>query len=584
MADTTFIDAFHKHNAIKLLIDPVSGEIVEANGSSEEFYGYPSLTSMKIQQINQLSAEQVAAERKLAATEGRNFFVFRHKLADGTIKTVEVHSSPIEYQGRKLLFSIIKDISPERNMAAELWHYQTRLEKLVEDQTESIQKKSDTINLLMGLALIILLAIIGLMTRLFWLKKHSEKELLESKMLYDLAVEGTGVGIWSWKAVSNEAYWSEQFFTLLGFKNNEIEPSFKEWKNRLHPDDREPTIAALEAHFNEGSDFQVEFRLREKSGAYRWFRVMGHSLKDKDNNPTEMAGSLQDIHQRKLRDLALEAATLNLTSEVTLRSQAEKLSKMQRDRLQVILEQASDGIHILNRYGDVVECSHAFGHMLGYSREEALQLNVRDWEGQMPDDQVEDVINDLIQMPKTFETLHRKKNGTTYPAEVTTKVVSIDEEVFLYASVRDITERKKSEQAIKDANQKLEAIVNSANVAIAWASERGKIEYVNPAFTKIFGWKLEEIPTIRDWFAKAYQDIEYRNEVLAAWQNRVERSKSNHEIIESMEVNVNCKDGTQKYMLLNGAWAGDLLVATFSDISEQKSEKQRWKTQHCTTF
>uniref|UniRef100_UPI00063C7284 PAS domain S-box protein n=1 Tax=Vibrio mexicanus TaxID=1004326 RepID=UPI00063C7284 len=149
-ADTTFIDAFEKHNAVKLLIDPESGDIVRANGASKEFYGYASLTSMKIQQLNQLSAKQVAAERKLAATEGRNFFVFRHKLSDGTIKTVEVRSAPIDYRGRTLLFSIIKDITPERDMAAELWHYQTRLESLVEAQTQSIEKKSETIKFLMG--------------------------------------------------------------------------------------------------------------------------------------------------------------------------------------------------------------------------------------------------------------------------------------------------------------------------------------------------------------------------------------------------------------------------------------------------
>lgn len=109
--DTTFIDAFYGHNAVSLLIDPSSGNIVAANPSAERFYGYADLTQMTIQQINQLSPQQVAEERSLAETEGRNFFVFQHKLADNTVKTVEVHSSPIIYQGNRVLFSIIKDIS-----------------------------------------------------------------------------------------------------------------------------------------------------------------------------------------------------------------------------------------------------------------------------------------------------------------------------------------------------------------------------------------------------------------------------------------------------------------------------------------
>ncbi|TAP40130.1 PAS domain S-box protein [Alteromonas sp. KUL49] len=580
--DTSFIDAFYEHNAVKLLIDPATGNIVAANQSAELFYGYADLTTMAIQQINQLSPEQVAEERQLAESEGRNFFIFRHRLSDNTVRTVEVHSSPIIYQGERVLFSIIRDISDRRNAENELWHYQDQLELMVEKQTAEIQKKADLINTIFGVALIVLLAVIAQMARLIVLKKRSERSLIESKKRYDLAVEGTGVGVWSWKVGPNKNHWSEQFFSLLGFEENEIRPSLDEWRSRLHPDDRDYVYAALDAHFARGAKYQVEFRLLNKQGEYKWFKALGHTLRDDDNKPIEMAGSLQDIHTRKLRDIALESTASELQQEVGKRADAEKLSKMQRDRLQVILEQASDGIHIVDGSGRIIECSRAFCTMLGYTKEEIMRLTVDDWDQNYPKRSLQQQISDLMRNPTTFETTHRKKSGETFPVEISTQKVMIDDETFLFASARDITERKKIDNAVREANQKLEAIVNSAAVAIAWANDSNEIEYVNPTFTKIFGWELEEIPTVEDWHEKAYKDESYRTAVVDAWNQNVQNSLNNGGAIEPAEVTVTCKDGSERYMLLNGAWAGNLLLAMFSDISEQKSrhDEMEWFASH----
>ncbi|PDW03847.1 PAS domain S-box protein [Candidatus Viridilinea mediisalina] len=112
-AEQRFRSMFERHQAIMLLIDPYSGAIVDANLAASAFYGYSleELRRMQIQAINQLSPEQVAAERKRALTEQRNHFVFPHRLAQGEIRMVEVHSSPITVGTYVLLFSIIHDIS-----------------------------------------------------------------------------------------------------------------------------------------------------------------------------------------------------------------------------------------------------------------------------------------------------------------------------------------------------------------------------------------------------------------------------------------------------------------------------------------
>jgi PAS domain S-box-containing protein len=83
------------HQDIALLIDPENGIIIDANNAALEFYGYPAetLRTMRIQDINQLSPDEVAMEFRRARDEQRNYFIFPHRLADGTIRPVEVYSS-----------------------------------------------------------------------------------------------------------------------------------------------------------------------------------------------------------------------------------------------------------------------------------------------------------------------------------------------------------------------------------------------------------------------------------------------------------------------------------------------------------
>ncbi len=107
-----FLHMFDNHGTIMLLIDPLTGSIEYANIAALEYYGYSNeeLLQMSIDDINILSEEEVQMEMELAASEARNYFIFEHELKSKEVRTVEVYSYPIEYDGSVLLFSIIIDI------------------------------------------------------------------------------------------------------------------------------------------------------------------------------------------------------------------------------------------------------------------------------------------------------------------------------------------------------------------------------------------------------------------------------------------------------------------------------------------
>ncbi len=110
-------ELIEQHSAVMLIIDPaLDGKIIYANKAAANFYGYcnEELQTMKITDINALSAQEVKLEMENAKKFERNYFHFIHKLKSGELRNVEVYSSPIEINGRKLLYSIIHDITDRK--------------------------------------------------------------------------------------------------------------------------------------------------------------------------------------------------------------------------------------------------------------------------------------------------------------------------------------------------------------------------------------------------------------------------------------------------------------------------------------
>ncbi len=161
--------------------------------------------------------------------------------------------------------------------------------------------------------------------------------------------------------------------------------------------------------------------------------------------------------------------------------------------MQSLLHIASDGLHVLDPQGNLLEMSDSFCTILGYTRAELLGKHVADWDAQWPRAELVQRIQDFLQGDEaTFETTHRRKDGQLIPVEVHIKPFMLGTEPLLFCSSRDISHRKQSEDLIR---LQADALNNSINgIAISDARQPDNpIIYVNPAFERITGYRSEEV-------------------------------------------------------------------------------------------
>jgi diguanylate cyclase (GGDEF)-like protein/PAS domain S-box-containing protein len=170
-------------------------------------------------------------------------------------------------------------------------------------------RKTKQILLIANVALAAVLVPLGIVLARRMLK-HGEafqSALERSEERYNLAVNGSNDGIWDWHIQTNEIYYSARCKELLGYAADEIEDTWAEFESRLHPDDIDMTFTSLRAHLEHDVAYDVEFRLKCKSGEYRWFRSRGQSVRNAEGRAVRMAGSLTDITDRKSAEAQLYA-------------------------------------------------------------------------------------------------------------------------------------------------------------------------------------------------------------------------------------------------------------------------------------
>ena len=255
---------------------------------------------------------------------------------------------------------------------------------------------------------------------------------------YDLAVKGASVGLWDWDISQDTLYWSPRFKEIIGINIENYEPSFTEFQQRLHPDDLDNVIAALDAHLHQGIDYKIDYRLRHNDGHFVWIHARGHAVWDHTGKATRMAGSIDDISIQKKNALHLQETV---------------------DFQKLLLNVNTDLIFVKDTNFNIIEANPAFLNLYPKNKRDSV-IGTTTLEEYAPEQ-----VNEFLQEDKKAFA-----NGFSEVVEsidfpdgkqrtLLTKKIRFENtsgEPFILGIARDISDIKAAEDALIHANSELE--------------------------------------------------------------------------------------------------------------------------------
>ncbi|MBU1428606.1 PAS domain S-box protein [bacterium] len=207
-------------------------------------------------------------------------------------------------------------------------------------------------------------------------------------------------------------------------------------------------------------------------------------MKGKEKTKEQLIEELAKLHQQisELQKLNIKHQQI----EETLRENVEKY--------RTLIELTDVGIQIETVEGRILECNTAGAKIYGYAKEEMIDLTLADLVPEEFFKKLPRVITDKETSNGIFvPRISKKKDGTIFPTEIATKIVNIGGKSRLIAYIRDITKRKEAEKKLRKARKMFASLFASSPEAALYHDENGRIININPHFTELFGYTLEEI-------------------------------------------------------------------------------------------
>ncbi len=259
----------------------------------------------------------------------------------------------------------------------------------------------------------------------------------------EMALSAGELGHWDWNIADNHVYYSNRYFTMLGYDSGaDFEESINTCLSLTHPDDLEKKWQAAEAHLRgETENYDIETRLRRADGSYAWIQTRGKVYaRDSLGQPLKMSGTHLDITQR--------------------RSYEEELAR-RHDLLENVINGVSDAIIIVDFERQILRCNRAATKLFGYAEEELIGQNASMlFENQQ---EFQSLGKKRVQLHSgissdTSIVVYQRKDGSTFPGETIGTLLKdrLGVKQGHIGVIRDVTNRLKVEEDLRRAKDQAE--------------------------------------------------------------------------------------------------------------------------------
>ena len=303
---------------------------------------------------------------------------------------------------------------------------------------------------------------------------------------YPTVIESLQAGIWDWIDIhKEEKWWSNQFYALLGYQRGEIESNITVFKNLLHPKDCEVTFSTFQQHFKSRQSFMIEYRLKQKTGSYKWFLGTGKTLFDKNEQPMRMIGTIQPICVKKKTFVASEPKKPHKKVENAHVEESEH-------RFLRIFESAGFGIALIDLEGRPLIVNDTFSKIVGYTKTELIRMIFTDFTH--PQDvnkswqNYKNLINGKLNHYQ-IEKRYRRKDGKEVWVSLSVTLFRDHDGLPIYTinMVQDMTEFFETREKLKTKSHQLSLFIKYSPTAMAMFDHEMRYMAISERWIEMYG-------------------------------------------------------------------------------------------------